>query len=36
MGYLGGPDVRVRKGDRFRDAVLLVMKKEEGATIQGI
>lgn len=36
MGYLGGPNVRVRKGERFRDTVLLVTKMEERATIQGI
>lgn len=34
MGHLGGPNVRVSKGEWFRDALLLAMEMEEGATVQ--
>jgi len=29
--YLGEPSIRVRKGEGYKDVVLLAVKREEGA-----
>lgn len=36
MGDLGGLNVRIRKGEKFTDALLLALEMEEEATILGM
>lgn len=36
MGDLGWLNVKVRKGEKFADALLLAMEMEEAATILGM